>query len=252
MHFSALARMLWAGSFFVNAAAALVLLIGGRWRQFPVLTTCLGFYVVRTIFLFVLYQHNARLAYRHVYYWLEPIDYFLQGAIVLEIARNVLRPTGTWVRDARAMFIGVTLTGVTIAACISWAITPPVQTAAQTWILRCNLFTSLVFCELFVAMGLTAKWLGLGWRNHVMAISQGLTSYSSVMVITSGLQSYFGDVHFRSLDAIRAAAYCAAVLYMAVQLWIPEPERRPIDPELRSYILALHERVEYDLRSIDA
>jgi hypothetical protein len=118
--------------------------------------------------------------------------------------------------------------------------------------LRVNLFTSLLTCELFVAMSFTANRLGLGWRNHVMAIAQGLVFWNVVMVVTTALQSYFGTAHFRVLDQVRGSAYNLGILYIIVQLWKPEPERRPIDPELRRYILALHERVEYDLRRLDA
>ena len=73
-----------------------------------------------------------------------------------------------------------------------------------------------------------------------------------VTVITTCLQSYFGTAHFRALDQVRGAAYDLAIIYIIVQLWKREPERRPIDPELHRYILALHERVEYDLRRLDA
>lgn len=252
MHFSVLARLIWIGSFFVQAAIVAVLFRRSQFRRFPMLTSLFAFNVLRTAVLFALYQHNASIAYRYVYYGLEPIDYFLQGAVALEIARIVLRPTGTWVRDARAMFAGMSLMGAAIAGAISWWITPPVQAVTQKWVLRCDLFTSLIFCELFVAIGMTTKWLGLGWRNHVMAVSQGLTFYASVNVITDGLESYFGNLHFRAIDAVRGTVYLAAVVYIMIQLWVREPERRPIDPELRSYILALHERVKYDLRSIDA
>ena len=114
-------------------------------------------------------------------------------------------------------------------------------------------FTSLVICELFVVMSVTANRLGLGWRNHVMALGQGLTLWSGVMVLMTALQSFLGTQnHYAQLDQGRIAAYIVAVAWIIVQLWKDEPERQPIAPELREYILALHKRVEYDLRRIDA
>lgn len=252
MHFSLLARVLWASSFAVDLAMLAVLLVRHRWRNFPLLTSYFVFSFVRTIADFTAYMLNAHLLYRDFYYSFLVVDYVLQVAVILEIASIVLRPTGSWVRDARAMFAGIGLAGAAIALAISWWIVPPVSSTWQIWSLRANLFTSLLTCELFVAMSFTANRLGLGWRNHVMALAQGWTFFNVVMVLTTGLQSYFGTAHFVTLDQIRGAAYLLGILYIMVQLWVPEPERRPIDPELRTYILALHQRVEYDLRRIDA
>lgn len=252
MHFSALTIVFWAIGFTCDVLILGILGVRGRYREFPVFTSYFAFDIIRAGALFTAYMENARFLYRHVYYGLLVVDYALQVGIILEIARVVLRPTGSWLRDARAMFAGIGLAGAVIAAAISWWITPPVQGPWQLWPLRANLFTSLLTCELFVAMSFTANRLGLGWRNHVMALAQGWTFFNVVMVVTTGLQSYFGAAHFLTLDQIRGSAYWIGIIYIMVQLWIPEPVRQPIDPELRRYILALHQRVEYDLRRIDA
>ena len=252
MHFSVLTLVVWAQGFACGVLALIELLVRGRYRRFPVFTSYFAFDIVRTIALYIAYRENAATLYRQAYYGMLVVDYALQIGIILEIARVVLRPTGTWVRDARAMFAGIGLSGAVVAAAISFWISPPVHSAWQLWPLRANLFTSLLTCELFVAMSFTASRLGLGWRNHVMALAQGWTFFNVVMVITTALQSYFGAAHFLTLDHIRGFAYSVGILYIMVQLWTPEPQRRPIDPELRRYILALHERVEYDLRRIDA
>lgn len=252
MHFSALTRIFWATAFVCDSSMFVLLCVRRRYRQFPVFTIFFAFNVIRAIALFIAYMQNARLMYRDIYYGLLIVDYILQVGIIIEIAHVVLRPTGTWLRDARAMFATIGLTGAAIAAAISWWITPPAQGAWVLWPLRVNLFTSLLTCELFVAMSFTANRLGLGWRHHVMSVAQALTFWNVVMVVTTALQSYFGTAHFRALDQVRGAAYDLGIIYIIVQLWNPEPERRPIDPELRRYILALHERVEYDLRRLDA
>lgn len=252
MHFSAVTRIIWAMGFVCDALVFGVLCARGRYRQFPVFTSYFAFDLLRTIVGFTAYMLNDRLLYRNQYYLFLLIDYGFQVGIILEIARVVLRPTGSWVRDARTLFSAIGIAGALVAAGISWWIVPPVHSAWQLWPLRMNLFTSLLTCELFVAMSITANRLGLGWRNHVMALAQGWTFFNVVMVLTTGLQSYFGAAHFLTLDHIRSCAYWLGIIYIVVQLWFPEPERRPIDPELRRYILALHERVEYDLRRIDA
>lgn len=252
MHFSELTRIIWATGFVCDAVVLFVLCVRGRYRQFPVFTSYFAFDVLRTIIGFTAYLLNNRVLYQDQYYVFLVIDYAFQVGIIIEIALVVLRPAGTWLRDARAMFATIGMAGAVVAAAVSWWITPPVSGAWHLWPLRVNLFTSLLTCELFAAMGFTASRLGLGWRNHVMSLAQGWTFYNVVMVVTTGLQTYFGTAHFLALDQIRGVAYWWVVFYIMVQLWAPEPERRPIDPELRRYILALHERVEYDLRRLDA
>lgn len=253
MHVSAADKFLWAAGFLGTAALLAVLLIRGRWRQFPVLTVWFAFLTVRTITLFLLYNAHRAHAYKLEYLVALVIDFGLQLGVAVEIARIVLRPTGTWVQDARARFVVAGIAGAVVAGLLAWWVSPPALRVDLAWRIRANLFTSLVICELFVVMSLTANRLGLGWRNHVMAVGQGLTVWTSIMVVTTALQSFLGTRHlYADLDDIRGWAYCGATLWIAVQLWIEEPARQPIAPDLHEYILALHRRVEYDLQRLDA
>jgi uncharacterized membrane protein len=120
------------------------------------------------------------------------------------------------------------------------------------WEVRGNLFTSLVICELFVLMSITANRLGLGWRSHVMALGQGLTAWALIAVVIDALHSYLGtEQEFTTLEQIRMTVYVAALAFWMVQLWIDEPERQPISSDLQQYIVALHRRVKYDLERVD-
>lgn len=252
MHLSLATAVLAVLGLCCEIAMLVTLVSRKRYRTFPVFTAYFAFNVPRWFAEFATYLLNYASLYRDLYYSFLLLDYLFQLAIILEIARIVLRPTGSWLRDARAMFLGIGLTGAVLAAALSWWITPPGQSPWVVWPLRANLFTSLLTCELFVTMSFTARYLGLGWRNHVMALAQGWTFYNIVMVITTGLQSYFGRAHYMVIDNFRGAAFLTGMTYIIVQLWVHEPERHPIDPELRRYIIALHERVEYDLRRLDA
>jgi hypothetical protein len=253
MHLSALDKFWWAAGFLSTAALVAVLLLRGRWRQFPVLTIWFAFLALRTMMLFVLWDGHWLHAYRQLYLACLWLDFALQLGVAVEIARIVLRPTGTWVQDARVRFVVAGVAGAVVAGLLAWWVSPRASTVSMVWRIRGNLFTSLVICELFVVMSLTANRLGLGWRNHVMAVGQGLTAWTSVMVVTTALQSFPGAQRFYAdLDYVRDLAYFGATLWLAVQLWIPEPERQPISADLQEYILALHRRVEYDLRRLDA
>lgn len=259
MQFSLDEMLFWAVGVALNLALLFVLLIRGRWREFPTLTVWIAFQLLRAVVLFLIYGHgfahrySAWLWYTRIYTFGTWADFALQLAVVFEIARIVLQPTGTWVADARAKFAAAAIAGVAAAGLLAWWVSPPAWSVQYAWVIRGNLFTSLALCELFVVMTMTANRLGLGWRNHVMAVGQGLTLWSVVMVISTALQSWFGTRrYFVGLDHVRELAYFAAAIWMILQLWRHEPERQPISADLQEYILALHRRVEYDLRRLDA
>jgi hypothetical protein len=253
MHYSLVDTLPWAVALLVHLTLLFVLISRSRWRQFPILTTWIAFSVARSLVLFYAYIHASKYWYTLIYSIASWVDFALQLGIVLEIARIVLRPTGSWVRDARSRFAAGGIAGAAVAALLAWWVTPPASSVRLFWQIRGNLFTSLVICELFVLVSLTANRLGLGWRNHVMAVGQGLTVWSSVMLVTNALQSFLGTQRlYLPLERVRSNTYIVAVCWITVQLWRHEPERQPISSDLQEYILALHQRVEYDLRRLDA
>ena len=253
MHFAGLDRLFWAEGWFLYLALLFVLFWRGRWRQFPVLTCWFAFMAARTVLLFQMYLHGSTYWYTRVYTIGSWVDFALQLGVVVEIACIVLRPTGSWVRDARGYFLAIGFTCVAVAALFAWWVSPPGQSVRRVWEIRGNLFTSLVICELFVVMSLTANRLGLGWRNHVMAVGQTLPAWSAIMVIKTAFESFFDTQYlYTQLEQVRYLTNTASYCWLLVQLWRQEPERQPISSDLQQYILALHRRVAYDLQRFDA
>jgi hypothetical protein len=248
MNLSTLDNVLWAASFFGNVALFFVLIYRGRWREFQIFTSLIGFDSLLTVGLFAIYSHGARTWYTRVYWSSVIVDFGLQLGVVFELVRVVLRPTGTWVRDARKQFLLWGATGAMLAMAMAWIVSPPAAKVLDALEVRGNLFTSLLICELFIVMTITSNRLGLAWRSHVMALAQGLTAWATVAVVIDALHSYLGAQRdFSGLEHARMFVYLAALGYWIVQLWRPEPERQPLSPEMRKYIVALHSRVQYDL-----
>ena len=167
----------------------------------------------------------------------------------------MLRPTGTWLQDARTSFLISGTLGALIAAGLTIAVHPSAPKTIDAWGIRAYLFTSLIFCELFLVMMLAAQRLGLGWRNHVMGLGLGLTAWALVSATVDVAHSYYGTAHprdFRTLEHIRTFAYISAVIYWTVTFWIQEPERRPLSPEMQKYLVALHAKVQYDSSQVSS
>jgi hypothetical protein len=248
MNLSALDLAMWAAGFIGNAVLFAILIHRRRCREFPVFTALIGFEVVENPLLFAFYRLGTRSWYERLYWAVVLIEFLLQLGVIWEVARIVMRPTGTWLRDAKKQFILVSATGLLLAAALAWMVAPAASTTLERMEARSDLFTDLVVCELFVVMLLTAKRLGLGFRNHVFALVTGWSVWVIAAMLVDLLHGYYGThLHYDALDNVRKFAYLAALVYWMVQFWLEEPARQEIPPELRAYILALHSRVRNDL-----
>jgi hypothetical protein len=253
MNLSTFDDALWAAGFVGHVALFAVLMYRRRGKEIPVFAAYIAFQAALTPVLYAIYRQGSHVWYARVYWSSALLDFAFQIGIVFEIAQIVLRPTGTWVHDAKKRFFLSGAAAVLLAAALAWFVSPPAASLLVRWEVRGNLFTSLVICELFVLMSITANRLGLGWRSHVMALGQGLTVWALIAVLIDALHSYLGtDREFTTLEHVRMTFYIAALAYWMVQLWIDEPERQPISSDLRDYIVALHRRVKYDLGRVDS
>ncbi len=244
-------NVLWAAGFLGHVALLTVLFYRRRSHGFPVFTAMIGFQALNTAFLFLIAKYGSHHSYYLAYWSAALVDYIFQIALIFEIARIVLRPTGTWVSDARRSFLLWGGLGLLLAAIVAFGLGAPSAKGLDLWEERITLFTSLLTCELFAAMILSANRLGLQWRSHVVALGQGLTIWalftlgSNVLHVLAGWQR-----DFALYDGIREFAYLGALLFWIVSFWLPETERAPLSTEMEAYLLALHRRVQYDLENV--
>jgi hypothetical protein len=237
MNLSALDWVLWMAGFLGEVALFSILIFRRRSREFPAFTTLIGFIALRSLALYLIHAYGSRLWYARVYYSTYFPGFALRIGMVWEVARIVMRPTGSWLRDAKKQFILGGAAGILLAAALSWMLS----------------FTDLVVCELFVLMLLAAKQFGLGFQNHVFALVTGWSGWVAAAMLVDLLHGYLGNrIYFGALDNVRKCAYLAALVYWIIQFWKEEPARQDIPPELRAYILALHERVNKNIDRLSA
>ena len=253
MNLSELDFELWTAGILGNAVLFAILIYRCRWREFPVFTAFIGFSGATDAASYWIY-HSCSSAWYFRFYWTYSLfDFLLQLGVIWEIARIVMKPTGSWVRDAKKQFILWSAASILLAATLPWLVSPPAATLLGRLEVRGNLFASLVICELIAVVTRTSRSLGLGWRNHVMALGNGWTIWAVVAILVDGLHSYFGaDLYFKELEYVRMFASLAALGYWMLQFWLEEPERQPISPELHAYIEALHQRIKNNLDTVGA
>jgi hypothetical protein len=249
--FTTLQDGLWVAGFLGHLALLVVLIIRRRVREFPVFAALIAYQVMETAVLFFVSRYGNSRLYYFTYWMLAPGDYAFQVALIYEMAKHVLRPTGTWIEDARTGFLLWSAIGMLIALGLSLAVSPPETRGLYLWSIRATVFTSLLTCEMFLAMSAVANRLGILWRSHVMALGQGLTVWALIALL--GNMIHFALVWKRDpvfFDNIEMLVYLGSLLFWIISFWLPERQRAPISHEMNNYLIALHARVEYDLDRI--
>lgn len=248
MKLSTLENLLWAAGFLGHVALLLVLLIRKRSREFPVFTSFLGFEVFRTALLFLVTRFGTNHAYFLAYWITGFADYGFQVGLIIEIARDVLRPTGSWVSDARRSFILWGTVGLVAAAVTALQLAPSQSKGFDLWDSRITVFTSMLTCQLFAVITVAASNLGLQWRTHVYALGQGLFVWSSFALLEDGAHAIWGwDEAPAGLGYTRMVVYLSVLLYWIVVFWRPEKVRAPLSPRMMEYLADLHQKVQDDL-----
>ena len=127
MNLSALDNLMWAAGFLGHVALLFVLLIRRRWEQFPILTCFAAYEAMVTITLFLVSRYGSQHAYAITYWVFGAGDILFQLGLIFEISRTVLRPTGSWIRDARSSFVIAGAIGTAISIRLSLAVKPLAQ-----------------------------------------------------------------------------------------------------------------------------
>ncbi|WP_128911602.1 hypothetical protein [Granulicella sibirica] len=243
---------LWAAGFAGHVALVLVLAFRKRAGEYPIFTGMMGFQALTTILLFVISRHASHRAYFLAYWITGFADYVFQVALIYEIARDILRPTGTWVRDARNSFLVWGMIGLVAAAGLALQLGPPQSRGLALWNVRVTVFTSLLTCELFLAMSAAANRLGLQRRSYVVALGQGIAIWAFSALLEEFAHVILGwDREFVVFSYLRMGVYLSVLGFWIVTFCLPEKARAPLSPEMSAYLVALHRRVQYDLTSVD-
>jgi hypothetical protein len=231
VHLTVLDKVLWVAGFVGHVTLFVVLVIRGRVRLFPVFTCLIAYEALLSVALFSVSRYTNPHAYRTVYWILAPVDYSFQIALILEIARNVVRPIGTLASNARLTFLRWAIAGVTLAAGLSIRVAPPELSGLNLWAARATIFTSLLTCVTFLAMIAWTNRLGMPWAGHVMALGQGLTVWALV-ALSANVVNYASRwrKHRAAVDHAGMITYLAVLAFWSVAFWKPDRRWGAISP----------------------
>lgn len=89
--------LIWIVSVALELWLIVALFSRGVARRHPVFTALIGFYLVRSVLLYVVFNHIALNTYHTLYDDLQIVDLSLQAAVAIEIAIHLIRnQTGRW------------------------------------------------------------------------------------------------------------------------------------------------------------
>jgi hypothetical protein len=248
MHISNLDKVLWAAGFLGHAALLLVLILRHRVRSYPFFSAYILFQIVSTAVLFVDYRLLAARAYPTIYWSGALFDFCLLFAVLAEVALHLLRPLGRWIADSLRTMTWLSVLGIALAVALTFWVHPLHVHSHKEWQMRANLFTSIVTCELFTVILLTAQRFGVYWRSHLMGLGAGLTIWALMCFLVEGMHGYWGAAaHYGTLENARKIAYLNTLVFWMATFWRAEPERESIPPEMRNAILLQTHRLSYDL-----
>jgi hypothetical protein len=248
---SVLDYALWAATILANVALLAVLLVRRRCREFPVFTVFIAFQVVVSVALYIVLRYGHPHWYSRCYWTSIYLEFLLELAVVWEVVRIVMRPTGTWAGGAKRMFLLGSAIGVIFAAGLAWLLSPRALSFFDRLNVQIGFFATLVLCELFIVMILTSRWHGYGFRNHVFALLTGWTGLVVVAMIVDLFEGYSSNTaYFGVADKVRIAASLLATAFMGFQFWREEPKRRDIPPEVLEYVQSLRGQIKRDIDKI--
>jgi hypothetical protein len=123
-------------------------------------------------------------------------------------------------------------------------------------LIKGDLFSSALMCELFVGMIALSMTVGLPWKPHIARIAQGLGFYSLITIVTEAGHNIFGMERTSKISGdltmLRMMTYLVSVTYWIVMLWRDAPAPRVLPEEMRRQLFTLQRLVEYDLRKLRA
>jgi hypothetical protein len=203
---------LWAAGLALQLVLVAALFSRGVARRFPVFSSLIVFYVVRSFFVFTLFGYVAHETYSDLYTLLSWVDFLLQILLVVEIGVANLRQSGGWDGlSPRAASVGTAL--AFIACAIAMGVAALLPSPGRLPVDR----GAAVIAVLMLSLLVWALWIKLAGPPR--RIVEGFAVYS-LAAVSIGLERSYAALYRNSI-AIAAGSYAQAGVYLAaVVFWL--------------------------------
>jgi hypothetical protein len=213
--------LLWAVGLILQSALFIRLFVRRIAGRFPFFTIFIGFYLLRSALLFLIFGYIADSAYASLYNLLLVFDIVVQSCVAIEILATLIREQGGWTIERGV--VPFTLFGIAAIATFLAAQALP-RTHIPTD--RSQLFFSLLQILLFL-------WT-LALRTStplIRRITLGLAFYASINIIATAGQ-VIAVLHKQPNQYANWSYALVAAYLMAVFFWLLTPNQRSPHPNL--------------------
>jgi hypothetical protein len=210
---AALNNILWTLSLILQAGLLTRLFRTKLALRVPSFTLLLGFYVVRSLSLYLLSSHMAQAGYGHLLALLGLVDLFLQLAVAIELEMRLF-PLGDLAnvgQTLRGVAILVAIPAFALAATVLLTASLPNRTPAATDMLQ--LYDSLFF--LLLGFLTTARIAS----RYLLRLALGFAGYGMVCIASTIARS-FAFIH-KNAQSYITWSYVASIAWLVtVAVWM--------------------------------
>ena len=216
---SAITAWIWGLSLIVQITLFVALFGRGIVRSFPFFTTFIGFYLIRSVLLYISFDYLSAEQYSRLYNFLLLFDILVQIGLAAELCAALVRARGGWTAKRLLYVAG----GVLLAALGTW-IAVRLMPQASIRLDRSQMFFSIIAILLFIA--------SLRFPNALLrAIAQGWGIF--------GIISFAADIgrvlaaagnhplQYAAWSYALAGAYLIVVVFWLITLRAPAISAAP-------------------------
>jgi hypothetical protein len=210
----------WFASIGLLGVLAVVLIVTGKWKKFPIFTIYSIFHFLTSIGMYLLRGHP--LIFSYTYWVVETFGMFLGLGVVYEVFRNLFASYRDLRRLASNIFYWVLLVLVVLGGVVLYA-HPAVQGARYVAaFLVVEESVRIIEVGLILALFLFSGAFGLHWRQSVFGVALGLGVYATVELLAITMRAHFGVVATPALNIARGISFDASLLVWLGYLLVPE------------------------------
>jgi hypothetical protein len=223
-----------------EAAIAYLMVKRGSRRDYPILLTYMFFNLVADPLAWLLRNSGF---YPKFYFTCTVLDYLLQFLIILEIGRNVLRPSK---RSLPFRVWPIVTGGILVCAIVAATFSPQTQSASNTAVLlRVTLGLAILKLLLFAGMAGFAQFLGIGWKSRVLQLASALAFYGAASLLVQLSSSHLPSTsHSYTAHLVRLAQIQSGAYNLMLILWIwafsrNESPRKDFTPQMQEVLVTI-------------
>ena len=234
----------WVVTFIAHAALAFLIIKKRSGKNYPILLTYMLFNLAIDPLAWLLQNTGI---YPRFYFTGQVLDYVFQFLIILEIGRNVLRPSR---RSLPFKLWPIVTAGILVCAILAATFSPQVQSnQSSAWylLLRVTLGLAVLKLLLFAGMAGFAQFLGINWRNLVLRLASGLAFYGAVSLLVQLSSSHLSPdtpnyvQHLVRLAELQSLAYNLTLVFWIWAFSRNEAPRKDFTPQMQEVLVTIAE-----------